>query len=337
MSATSIGTLAQSLMLRSHNARLRDDLLVATRELASGQKDNLIVALRGDFDAMSGIESDLRRTDSFLRNVSDQMLRYSAAQTAFSRLRESASGIGSALLSNTTSSDPNQLGSLAADAHARFQDAVATLNTAAAGGSLFAGAASDGPALADADTILSHLQAEIALAGAATAADVATVVDAWFAPGGGFDTQGYLGAPASAVAVPITDTQNVPQMITAGTSEVRDFLAGFALSALTGAGTLNGNSQEQATLLRASGERLLAADAKLVGLQADLGVQESRLNAAEVELKTQKDALQTARADLVGADPFETATRLQEVEGQLELLYSMTSRLSRLNLVDFLR
>jgi flagellar hook-associated protein 3 FlgL len=47
--------------------------------------------------------------------------------------------------------------------------------------------------------------------------------------------------------------------------------------------------------------------------------------------------LEIARADLVAIDPFEAATRMEAAQTQLETLYSVTARLSRLSLVDFLR
>jgi flagellar hook-associated protein 3 FlgL len=36
-------------------------------------------------------------------------------------------------------------------------------------------------------------------------------------------------------------------------------------------------------------------------------------------------------------DPYEAATKLEAAQSQLEALYTVTARLSRLNLVDFLR
>ena len=47
-------------------------------------------------------------------------------------------------------------------------------------------------------------------AGATTAADVETVVSTWFAVGGGFDTLGYLGGPAAANGVQLSDRETLP-------------------------------------------------------------------------------------------------------------------------------
>ena len=43
------------------------------------------------------------------------------------------------------------------------------------------------------------------------------------------------------------------------------------------------------------------------------------------------------RRGIVAADPFETANALEAAKTQLETLYALTARLSRLNLADYLR
>ena len=53
-------------------------------------------------------------------------------------------------------------------------------------------------------------------------------------------------------------------------------------------------------------------------------------NAAEAS------ALQIARNGLVAADPYDTATAIQAVQTQIETLYTLTARLSRLSLTDYL-
>ena len=42
------------------------------------------------------------------------------------------------------------------------------------------------------------------------------------------------------------------------------------------------------------------------------------------------------RAEILAADPYETATALSQTEASLQNLYALTSRLSRLSLTDYL-
>jgi flagellar hook-associated protein 3 FlgL len=53
-------------------------------------------------------------------------------------------------------------------------------------------------------------------------------------------------------------------------------------------------------------------------------------------MTAQETGLQMAINDLVSADPFDTATRLQSVQLQLETHYSVVGRLSQLSLLRYI-
>jgi len=76
--------------------------------------------------------------------------------------------------------------------------------------------------------------------------------------------------------------------------------------------------------------------AALTALQARLGVAQERISSAEIRNAAESSALQIARSDLLAIDPYDTATALQATQTQLETLYSITARLTRLNLTDYL-
>lgn len=337
MTIASVSDLSQSLQLRRDNASLRASLLEATRELSTGRRDNLLDRFAGDFAPLSDIEVGLKRAESFLNNISEQRLRYGAAQSALGTVREISEQIAGSLILVQETADADLVRNAGRDALARFETVVATLNTSVAGATLFAGVASDGPALAQAETILSALEAEIAAAGAATSDDVATVVSTWFAAGGGFDTVAYLGGSRASNGLPVSETSEANPLSTAADPAMRDVLGALAMSALVGRGTLDGDPDEQARLARASGLKVMTADEGLVELMADIGTQEGRVARAEVETRARREALEMARNDLIGVDPYDAATRLRATETQLESLYAMTARLSRLSLTAYLR
>lgn len=337
MSMISMSDLSQSLLLRKDNARLRQDLLTATRELSTGRRENVFQVLGGDVAPLADIEVGLARSVGYLNNIAEQRLRYGAAQAALASIRQIASEISGPLVLVQETSDSDLVRNAGRDAMARFDTLVSTLNTTAAGASLFAGVSTDSPALADARTILDVLEGEVVLSGAATASDVTIAVEAWFAPGGGFETLGYVGGSPISNGLSVSETAVAEPLMTAADPEVRNLLSAFSLSALIGRGTLGTNPDEQAKLARDSGLRLLTADEGLVELQAAIGTQENRVERAEVETRARKGVLEMARTELIGVDPFEAATLLQATEGQLESLYAMTARLSRLSLTDYLR
>ena len=59
--------------------------------------------------------------------------------------------------------------------------------------------------------------------------------------------------------------------------------------------------------------------------------------ALTIRAAAEATALGLAREALIGADPYEAAAALEAAETQLETLYTLTARISRLSLVNFLR
>jgi flagellar hook-associated protein 3 FlgL len=219
-------------------------------------------------------------------------------------------------------------------ARADFAAMVGALNTDFAGRRLLAGAATDGPALAPPADILAAL--ETAIAAETTAADARAAVAAWFAPGGGFDTVGYLGSTAP-LAPMRAGGEDVDLGVTAQDPALRDVLAAAALAALAGTTPLGTTDLDRTDTLRIAAERGLAANDRLTQLRARIGTAESTIERAETRTSSRLAALELARSELTDVDPFAAATRAQEVQTQLEALYTLTARLSRLSLVEYLR
>ena len=336
MSIVSIGDQAQSFQLRRDNARLNRDLVRLSQEISSGRVADVTRRLRGDFSALSGIESGLTRLVSFETTRTEMKLETNARQASIGSVRSLTGDLTGALLLVQEEFDPVLVTNAARDAASRFASAVSMFNSTAGSRSLFAGQAVDRPALAPADTMLTAIEAEIALSGAATAADVSALVDTWFGPGGGFETVGYLGDLTGIAPVPLSENEALSTPPTANDMRVREALAAFAKAALVDRGALPGQPEERASLVRQAGTDLFNAEAGLVSLQAEIGVAEAQIDRAGTEIRAEQDALEVARSELIGIDPFETATALQSAEAQLRALYALTAKLSRLSLTEYL-
>ena len=337
MTINSVSDLSQSLLLRRDNAKLRQELLTASRELATGTRADLVQRFNGDFGPLAGVETGIRKTEIYLDNLTEQSLRFDAAQAALGAIRENMAKASGPLILVQETSDADLVRAAGRDALARFGTVVSTLNASAGGASLFSGVLLDRPPLEDAFALLDAIETELAAAGATTAAEVAVVVDDWFAVGGGFDTLGYLGGTAPGEGVPISQGATAEPLPTAADPPIRRMLSDFAMAALVGRGVLDGVPEEQARLARDSGLRLLSSDEGMVELQSEIGIQENRMSLAETETRMRQQALEIARSELVGVDPYDAATRLQAAEAKLESLYAMTARLSALSLTDYLR
>lgn len=335
MSITSIGDLAQSFQLRRDVARLNSDLQRYAGELASGRKSDVTGAVGGDFRALAGLERSLSSLDAYETAAKEAALASSVGQDILGRIATDTSELSSALLIAQDSTSAQLTGAAGADARQKFAAAVTGLNTNVAGRTLFAGDAFDQPALVDSETILADLVA--AVGPQTTAAGVLAAVDAWFAPGGGFDTTAYVGSTTPADPVELGDGSSADAFLQATDPEIVEVLKGLASAALIDLGVLAGAPDERASLARTSGERLLSANADLVTLRADLGVEEERIDAAQSRIAAERASYELARLDILSADPLESASKLRQAEDQLRSLYVITGRLADLSLTNYLR
>ena len=74
----------------------------------------------------------------------------------------------------------------------------------------------------------------------------------------------------------------------------------------------------------------------LADTRARVGMAEAAIAAAQTQNASEKAGLEIMRNDLIAADPFEAATRLEETNRQLESIYLITARIARLNLANYL-
>ena len=93
---------------------------------------------------------------------------------------------------------------------------------------------------------------------------------------------------------------------------------------------------DRVALAQEAGVALRTGQEGVVRLQSQLGFAEERIAQAESRIETEITSLGIARNDLLSVDVAESASALEQVQSQLELLYTITARSSRLNLANFL-
>lgn len=335
MAVTSIGDLAHSLVLRTRGAALKRRQDILTAELASGQVSDPAARLGGDLARLTDIDRTLRRLDGFAVTTGEAALFAAAAQAGLERMQDSSTDLATALIQI----GPTGLAASRNQAIGQARDELATvigaLNTRAAGRSLFAGTATDTTPLASSDAILSGLRD--AVAGAASVTDIVQAATDWFDDPSGFRATIYSGSDDPLAPMPIGNGEAISLSLRADDPAFRAVLRDTALAALAAEPALGLDEDGQSALLRGAGERLLGQQETLTDLRADLGHAEARIEEAIARNSAARTGLEYARGELLSADPYETATRLQEVQMQLESLYSVTVRSANLSLVKFLK
>lgn len=334
MKLQSVGDLSIAFQSNRHNFELKTTLQRLSYELASGQKADLSSAVSGDYGPVASIERAMQTFDSLKLANTEAGMFVSTMQTAFEKIQDIMPDTAATLLMTSNNTDELSLTNASNDANSKFRSVISALNTRVADRAVFSGQATQSSALADADTILADLQT--AIAAETDAAGVITVVETWFASGGGYDTVAYLGSANPPSDFRIAKDEKASIDITADDASIRNTLKSFALAALVSEGALMGQGEEQRAILRAAGETMLSAEGALTQTRAGVGMVEAQIEDAKTRTNAEVTALEIARSELLSVDPYRTATELEAAQTQLETLYTITARLSRLNLADYL-
>ena len=336
MNYVSIGDLAQTFQTRRQTFQVKTELQRLSLELSTGRKTDISTKSTGDFSPIVGIERAIRATTAYETPLAETNLLAQSMQSAYATMQTHSDEMSGGLLTAGNSQNSTMIDAAAVDGETRFTAIVALFNTRVADRYAFAGTATDAPALADAATILADLN--VAITGLTTAADVETAVDAWFdTPGGGFDTVAYVGSPNALGPIRVSEHDTVDLSITASDDSARAALKGFAIAALVSQGALQADIVERAALTKRAGEVILTAQSDIANVRAVIGSAEARMHEVELASSAELFSLESARLEIVAADPYETALQLEAVRVQLETVFSMTARLSRLSLMEYLR
>jgi len=332
MTRISVGDASLTNILARQGAELRGQVQRASQEVATGRHSDIGAALHGDFSPLLAIDASLARLSAYKSNTSDAAFQTAAQQGAISGLSSLASGISTTLM-GARNSTPVQISTLAADAKGRLASAVGLLNTQAAGRAVFSGVATDTVPLGSVEDMLAALQT--AATGATTAGQVTAAVATWFADPLGFGAF-YQGGTAQSPA-PIAPDETAEQPTTAMDPALRDTLAGFAMAALLDRGVLAGDAAERGRLAQQAGQQLVTTEDARTTLAARIGTVEARIEAARTRNAAEETSLGILRSSIGSVDPYEAGTRLEAIRTQLESLYLVTARVSRLSLAEYLR
>ncbi|SHJ00027.1 flagellin [Wenxinia saemankumensis] len=332
-----IGDLSQLLATRSQNVMLKERLYRLTNELSTGQVSDLSRHLGRDTSRLAELDRSLSLSGAHRRSALSAGGMLATMQQALDGLQDLQSDLAnqtSGIPLGGTTADVANAGTAARDGFSRI---VQVLNTSYGGTTLFAGIATDGRAVAASETMLAALQA--AASGVTDAAGLQAAVDAWFdTPGGGFEVAGYVGdSGPGRITRPIDAGESVAIEARADDPAFRDVMKAVALVALAADPTLGLDLSARKDAMGAASQRLYSTPSGILAIQSALGLAENRVEDAVVRHGGRAVTLGILRNEMVGADPYETASQLQEVETLLQTHYTVTARLSNLSLAKYLR
>ena len=335
INSTSFGDLAQSFLLQRRGADLKAEMSRLNQELVTGQVSDVKAVLAGNTSYLAGIERDLNTLQGYRTATNEAAAFTEAMQTALGRIQNVGTGLSQDILTVAQNGPEPVLDQLSRDARTQLESIVSALNTFVGGRAVFGGTDTGTSPMADVETIMTDIRA--AVSGTTSVDDLLTAVDTWFADPAGYTSVAYTGSstPLDPLRIGVDETVNV--RLTANDQALKDVIKGVATAALVDDLTLTLSVEQKREILSRSGTELLGFQDGLTAIRAETGAAQERIDAIATRNSIQSTSLEYAKGALLEADPYETATKLEEVQFQLQSLYTITARMSELSLVNYIR
>jgi flagellar hook-associated protein 3 FlgL len=319
----------------------------------------------GDARRLLALDASIAAAEARAPLIGLARSRAGAMQTALETAQAAAPReFATRLLGFVEAGDGASAARTARDAKTALGQVVAALNASVAGRAVFGGDGGDGPTLDGADAILADVRRALdrtLLPGdpgppPAPPPSADAQLDHYFGvaastvpappPDMTFDARIYGGGEGDAPPVELAEGDLLYYGVRADHADLKALMRHLAVAVATAEATdatdLGGAPGDDLEALRIERWRgaamgLLTADDRMTDLRAELGAAEARIDDAETWTRAQREALELTRSGIEAVDPYEAATRLQQLELQLRALYEVTARTSQLSLLNFLR
>lgn len=333
MNSVSYGDLAHSFLLRRQTVSAKTELQLLNTEVVTGQARDITAQVRGDLQPLAAIDSRVSRLEGYATLARETALTAETMQAALNTISTVSSDLSGVLISSNTTTIAPWVTAAGSTARANLNTVVSALNTRIGDQSVFAGKATASPAVTDSETLLTAVQT--AVAGVTSAADVQAAVSAWFDDPAGYEATIYQGG-APREPLNVADGEQAQLTITALDPAIKETLKGLTMAALLDKGILANAPQARLDLAKMAGLHLLQSNTDRAYLTGRLGGVQAQIDSAASRNSAEATSLKIVRNEITTVDPYEAATKLQDMQSQLEKIYTLTARMTRLSLMDYL-
>ena len=305
---------------------LKDRIAASAQEATSGLQSDLVGHLNGRIDQALLSDQAIQENAAEQARIDLRNIRLDITDNTLTSLRDLTEGLSLEMQSAMGVSDGPRQNAVAAEAKEAISEVLSRLNARHGERFLFSGDATATPPFGDADALLSDIR-NISLT-AVDEADYAAQIETYFDdPAGGFQTSFYQGSQTASDGDAVLSNQE----------PFAHLLQGLAVLALSGTSEGQPYARAGTPALDQALSRLEGGRTGIVDIQAGVGIRQSSLQDQQAVLEREETLLAAAFIDLAGKDQYEAATELRELEANLEASYLLTSRLSNLSLLNYLR
>lgn len=312
--------------LSSRIAEIREQLSTTSQEAVTGRHSDITEHLDGQVGKamlshkmVEGIT--LQRQTFALRET-----RLDITQASLEQIQTATTALGAQMQAAIGRDDIPSLELAGRDAEAALEQIFSALNVRHGDRYLFAGDATSTPPLDSPEVMLDQIRII-----AQTSPDSATygaALDTYFNdPAGDWQTTIYSG----------TATSSDPDAVVAIDPAITELISGLATLALTKPGENIALFDLDSPALQRSAISLSSGETALVNLRGDRGVNQEQIALSTAALDKEELIFTSLFNALTAKDQYEAATELKDLEASLEASYLLTSRLSNLSLLNYLR
>jgi len=315
-----------STALSGSISELRTQIADRAQEATTGRQADLVSHLNGRIDHALLGDKALKENEDDQARIELRQIRLSLTENTMGSIRDLTEGLSIEMQAAIGIVDVDRQHTVAAEAREALEQVLSRLNVRHGERYLFSGDATATAPFLSADDLLNDLRT--IAAGAIDEADFAAQVQTYFDdPAGGFQTGFYQG----------TQTASDGDAVLPNQGAFSDMFMGLAIMSLSEPGAVEPLAAVGTPAMDAALERLERGRTLLVDVEAGIGIRQSSLQNELDLLGRERLLLTSSFQDLTGKDQYEAATQLKELEANLEASYLLTSRLSNLSLLNFLR
>ena len=331
---------------------LQSKLNKAQYEITSGEIADPVETLGSQF----GLDQALRSQADTLTNLqSTNSVVGTALTTSQNALTNISSDAQSFMNTLITAQSTGDVSTLASQARSLLDSFTSYTNQTSAGAYVFGGTNSSAPPMANysgpplpgaqytpqgatQNALATAPEFQSEPAGSITSAQMTAFLSATGTFGKIFTDPSWSTTWSQAASTPtsavIAPGQTVTTSATAYGNAFRQLASAY--SSIADLGIDNLNSSTQQTVIGNALQQVSGAIQGITDMQSKLGFSQSQITSASKALQTQVSTINNTVSQLDGVDPYQAAEKLTNLTTQLETAYSLTNKISKLGLVNYL-
>lgn len=332
-----IGTsdLLTNLQSKFQNRSISSQLNRLVGEISSGEKADPTDGSGSIRAKLASLTHSKNILVSFNQAIKTHQTEKAIEYQAIQSMIDSQESIGPQILANL-SSGSEVLEPFFFQASNVFDASFSSLMSRVGNRYIFSGLESTTPPLVGASTIISEL--ELAVSAATDANSAWSAIDQWFTQvGGPFDTLAYQGGEPTVSSIRLSSTYSLTQETLASDLVFRENLRNLSVFKLIESGGISLPDAEIVNLVEISAKNILENQNQLIETSATIGQVQQQIDRASNQNSTEEFVFGKAVNEIKQVDLFEAVSRFEELESQLESLYLVTAKSSRLSLTQYIR